>query len=379
MKNTGTFYIVVPVNFEEMAADELSKKLNFYYPDLVLPELILTKGGIELDLPHEIGFSLNHILKLPTRILLRVDSFKCRDFPKLYNKIKKIEWRKYLIGQIPKVDCSSRRSRLINTKRIKETTHSAIKKYYKGFPPKKLTEEQLEEPNTIIFLRIEDDHCTVSVDTSGQRLNIRGQRKLIGDAPIRENLAAGVLYSLKDKIADLDHIIDPMCGAGTLLIEARDFYLPNYRRKFSYQYFPLYIPTSEKQLGAMHATLAKNLYGFDIDKKMVEIAKENVGNRASIERRDATTVYPKEFENGAIVINPPYGQRIIPDNKLDRFYSQIIKSLGQSYSPKLIAMIIPTSLKLRKVLIPKDHQLIEIMKFKNGGLNVRLISVERLS
>ncbi|MCK5884449.1 MAG: N-6 DNA methylase [Bacteriovoracaceae bacterium] len=379
MENTGTFFIIVPVNFELHAQVELTEKLKFHYPELIEYSMELIRGGIELELPLEIGFALNHILKIPTRILMRITNFKCRDYPKLFNKLKKIEWRKYLIGQIPKVDCSAAHSRVMNTKRVKETVHSSIKNYYKANTPKKESPEVLDSVHTVVFVRLEDDQCTVSMDTSGDRLNIRGKRKLIGEAPIRETLAAGILFSLRDKISKVENLIDPMCGAGTILIEARDFYTSNYNRSFSYQFFPIHNKNEAKLLTSMDKSLCQNLLGLDIDKKMVEIAKSNMDDTVSIQRRDASEVYEVNLNSCGIVINPPYGQRIVPDNKLDRFYSQVIRALSKSYDPQFIAMIVPTALQMRKIEIPKGRVLTEVMKFKNGGFNVRLISVNKLS
>lgn len=364
-----------------MAKKELEEKAPFFFPQLDLS--LLTKmqqivGGLELHLPLEVGFALNHILKIPTRVILRIESFKCRDFPKLFNKLRKIEWRKFLSGQIPPIDVTCHKSRLINTGRIKETAQKAIAHYYKSNPPKKMTAEELENMHSLVYIRLDDNHCTISVDTSGDRLNIRGKRVLVGEAPIRENLAAAVLYTLREtfktqfKSKDL---LDPMCGAGTVCLEALDFYSVNNSRSFAYQFFPL---TKDLTLTACqegdHPRWFEKYYSFDVSQKMIEITEQNTEGRVICQKRDATQIYTEGPNSPAIVFNPPYGQRLIPDHRLDRFYTQVMSALIKSYTPSLIALIIPQSLSPHKIQIPPSYRLKEVMKFKNGGFAVRLIA-----
>ena len=376
METQGLFFIIVPPGFELTAKKELEEKAPLYFPGYdfsFLSKVQVETGGIELHLPLSIGFSLNHILKIPTRILLRVESFKCRDFPKLFNKLKKLEWRQYLAGQMPAVDVTCHKSRLLNTNRIKETTQKAIAHYYKANPPKKIAEEELEKMHGIVYIRLDDNHCTISIDTSGDRLNIRGQRVLVGEAPIRETLAAAILYSLKDQIKSTT-LIDPMCGAGTICLEAMDFYNANCSRNFAYQFFPLTKSLIIPELKlSVEPQWFKNYFGYDVSAKMVEVAQINTKGRIHCEKRDATQVHPSKELGGAVIFNPPYGQRLLPDHRLDKFYAQVIMALIESYSPSIIALIIPQSLSPHKIHVPVTYRLKEVMKFKNGGFAVRLI------
>ncbi len=133
METQGLFFIIVPPGFELTAKKELEEKAQLFFPQhdfSFLQKVTPIVGGFEIHLPMTVGLSLNKILKIPTRILLRVESFKCRDFPKLFNKLKKLEWRQYLIGQIPAVDVTCHKSRLINTNRIKETAHKIPAKFH---------------------------------------------------------------------------------------------------------------------------------------------------------------------------------------------------------------------------------------------------------
>ena len=95
-------------------------------------------------------------------------------------------------------------------------------------------------PKTVVHIRIVDDECTLSINTSGERLNIRNKRTLIGLAPLRENLSAALLYFLQSFIKKDPNIetrlIDPMCGTGIFLLEAATANLRNKDRQFSYEF-----------------------------------------------------------------------------------------------------------------------------------------------
>ena len=96
IKNEFCFYLVISPGLEEISLNEIGNKWVNFFPDEKVPEIKKIVGGLELTLSLEKGVLLNQILKIPTRILLRLKEFKCRDLPKLYNKIKNIDWAPFL-------------------------------------------------------------------------------------------------------------------------------------------------------------------------------------------------------------------------------------------------------------------------------------------
>jgi len=216
---TYKFFLIIPPGFESLAKDELQEKWSIHFPTIALPTMDLTAGGISLETELPIGASLNLILKIPTRILLRLETFKCRDFPKLFNKVIKLNWNSYLLGKLPEINSTSKSSRIFDSRKIEKCFHDGIKEFYKRQPPKKKNLEK-EGPLFSLFVRFEDDECTISIDTSGDPLFKRGVKTLTSKAPIRENLAAGLLYFLK-KESSIETLIDPMCGSGTFLFESQ--------------------------------------------------------------------------------------------------------------------------------------------------------------
>lgn len=377
MNDTGKFFIVTALNFEQVALDEAKEKLRLFLDyDLDATKVDIVDGGFELELPLAIGYKLNNILKTPTKILLRIASFKSRDFPKLYNKLLKVNWRDYLLGDIPKVEVTSKKSRIINTTRVEETCDKAILKYYKANPPKIVSDEIKYKAHLIVNIRIINDVVTVSIDTTGKRLHFRANGKLIGEAPMRETLASSLLYYLKDECKNIDTIVDPMCGSGTILIEAMDFYSLN-QRDFSYEFFPSYKKLEKIVPKEVSMKLFNEFYGYDSSPKMVDMAKANSRDRISIETRDASQAYPDSKKDVFMLINPPYGQRLIPDSKLDIFYNKIIKGIIETYEPKLVGMIVPTALRTKSISATDKYSVRSDHKFKNGGFNVKLIVIKK--
>ena len=111
IKNDFCFYLVISPGLEEISINEIEYKWVSFFLDEKIPQIKKLAGGLELYLPLEKGVLLNQILKIPTRILLRFKEFKCRDLPKLFNKIKNIDWSPFL-SEVPaslKISCHQSR------------------------------------------------------------------------------------------------------------------------------------------------------------------------------------------------------------------------------------------------------------------------------
>ncbi len=353
---TPKFFLIVPPGFEKLSLEELQEKWPIHFPN-ELPSIDLKTGGIEVSCEIEYGMALNLILKIPTRILLRIESFKCRDFPKLYQKILKVNWNIYLLGKVPSISASSKNSRIFDSRKIEKCFNDGILEFFKRQPPKKkFLEAGSSSLPFSIFVRFENDECTISIDTSGEPLYKRGTKILTSNAPIRENLAAGLLFYLKKHLKNpIDTLIDPMCGSGTFLFESKNFYKLSDQRAFNFKLFPLMEKIKFPQFKPKESGLFENHLGFDIDEKMVETAGKNLG--IPILKRDVyAKITPMEYPN-VIIVNPPYGKRL--EEKPN--FKSLIKVLKENYSPELIGIIIPADIKIN---------LGKKLSFKNGGIKV---------
>lgn len=387
-----TFYLVTAIGLESLAANELKEKWCLHFSQENLPSIKILSGGIELETTLERGCFLNHILKIPTRILLRLSSFKCRDFPKLYKKISKINWRPFLKGQIPIIKASSRKSRLINTSKVENSVIDGVNAFYKGNPPKqKLIDESKDIKNFSVYVRVDDDLCTVSIDTSGERLNIRSSsNKHIGVAPIRETLASALLYDLIANIKKEDsknnttetkkRLIDPMCGSGTFLVEASNFMNTSVDREFSFQHFPAYSSFESDLKEQTQNCFISSYIGNDIDSKVLEAAQINIkqninqNNKCSILNEDLFSgdLLEKDDLNSYVIVNPPYGVRIRPEKSMENYFSKVICRCFEKFSAEMVTIIIPSKFsgdRLYKKLGDK-FSVLNRLKFSNGGINV---------
>lgn len=347
----GEFFLVVPINFEQWAKQELEEK----FPQLNSKTI---KGGLELEAPLDEGFILNHYLKIPTKILLRVGTFKAKDFPKLYQEVLKLPLRNFIREDIPKISVSVSQCRLMHTGRIEDTIIDAIKKYNQMYPPKKSNEKK-EILETTLLIRGENDQFTVSIDTSGEPLYKRGDKPFTGLAPIRENFAAGILYSTSKTMLNTLPLLDCFCGSGTFIKEALHFYHSS-PREYAYQNFPC-----ARKLKIKEKILELNLYpsyeGIDLDDKNIKYVKELLPN-IEINKKDVFKL--KSQENKLLIGNPPYGKRIELDNPRV-FFQTLLDHLLKSNNC-YIGMIIPDEI-LKTLNLPRADFKIP---FNNGGIKV---------
>jgi putative N6-adenine-specific DNA methylase len=315
----STFFVVVPPGLEELALWEIRQTLNLFKHESA--SAIPHVGGWEIVLPTSIGFLLNHYLKIPTRILLRLTSFKAKDFPKLYEKTRKLPWHDFLRDGPVDVVVSTYQSKLLLKDRLAQTVRDAIRD---ADAHQKFRKEFLKVPQTV-FIRMENDQCLLSLDTSGEALYKRGIKTRTVEAPIRETLASALVRQIEksDLIQGKCEVFDPVCGSGTLLYAFDEIYFPNKMRPMAYQNFPsaAKITSSHKWLVNEPKWQTLNMLGSDISEKAVDAAKfnlqawkENGGSDFEIRTKDLIEVtLPMEKRKGVsrvVLMNPPYGQRI---------------------------------------------------------------------
>ncbi len=373
------FYLVVPPGLEHFAILEFTEKWPLIFSDSPLPELTQGKGGLSFTAPLDQAVRLNHYLKIPTRLLLRVAEFKCRDFPKLYQKLSKLPWNLYLRGQIPELAFSAKNSRIFDSRRAEKALADALKLYYKGQPPKKKHSDSLASiPPQKLFIRLEDDVCTVSMDTSGERLERRGYRTHVGEAPMRGSLASGLLLALKEELRKELALLDPMCGSGTFLLESALFYTPTPRNDFSYLFFPSlgHLPPFKGAPLKSEGLFLKHL-GKDIDAKVLEAALHNreeakLSEKEILFKEEDLFSKPAETkETYAIICNPPYGERLSAGEIDKEFFDKMLKALAEKYEAQIIGLLFPEHFGTPKS--PKGLQLVKQYKLSNGGLRVQFL------
>ena len=281
--------------------------------------------------------------RIATRISLPVLDFPAYKDNELYDNVKKHDFTKYLTPQMTfsikaKLnDCAIKDQRLLAMK-VKDVIADQFNEKF-GVRPSVDT----KLPNVRIFIFGSRNEYRVSVDTSGQSLSQRGYRDNTVEAPMREHVAAGLLH-----LSNWDMktpLVDPMCGSGTLLIEAalmlKAVSTGTFHKKFSFQHFEhvpekLFDDEIEKVLAEEVEGPEFKLYGFDKSGENVRAAQRNAINAGvedmiEFKRANAVTL-PPPVENGMIVVNPPYGVRLGDEFFLEELYKDWAHNLKTNYS-----------------------------------------------
>jgi putative N6-adenine-specific DNA methylase len=356
------FFLVVAPGFESLAVEELNIKI----PGLKI--LNVEKGGVLVETSMDVGVLFNLVLKIPTTVLLRIAEFKCRDFPKLYQKVSNIRWAKYLVGSEFNLSVASSKSRLLHEKKIEKAVKEGIERHFEKQPPKKVNTPFAFEVNVRFF----DDICTISLNLSGEPLFKRGYKKQSAKAPIRENLAAALYFSLQREFRNIDTLFDPMCGTGSLLLEAQYFWRQSQQREFAFQKKEDWLP-AKISISDELATI-KNFYGFDVDSKSIQDTKQSLGkvkDNWSLEVKDILKDKPSDLLGDVTVFitNPPYGERLKLPSKPQVYYKELLQCI-LAYKPAGGGIILPKMYSQFVPVVFSGYRAVQEIEFENGGIPV---------
>ncbi len=331
------FYLICPIGLESILLTELEYKWAAHFPEQQYSISYQARGGVEIECELSNGLALNNILKTPTRILLRVKQQKCRDLPKLFNILKKINWKQYLRQENVTFTITCHKSRLIHTKKIEESATKALSAYFQA---NKVSQKKLLQnaPPQQVFLRFNEDLLEISLDTSGELLHKRGI-EYRGKASIRETYASALLLHLLGLNSHSElTLIDPMCGSATLLIEARDFFKLNHRN-FAYENWDIDRLLELKDLPSCWDL--KQLLGNEIDLqvfKQLDYPSIKFTNYDALELTSNT--------QSVVIINPPYGKRIKIEGNKQAYFENLVKRLMSNINPTKLGIIIPQNIKM---------------------------------
>jgi len=332
-------------------------------------------GGVEFSGGLRELYLASLHLGVASRILVRVGEVKARDFPELFQRVVRLPWGRFIRPGMPlQMRAVSHRSRLLHTGRIAETVAEAIAHALgQPAPAAPLSGEAFQ----LVFARLDDDRCLLSVDSSGELLHRRGYREEGGAAPLRETLAAGVL-----RLLGWDGSIplaDPLCGSGTFVLEAALLAArrpPGGKRSFAFMHWPKYRPGLwQALLSEVERTQrqpAVSLTGSDRDATVVAQAQRNA-ERAGV--ADFVSFAQCEVQQlqaasppGLVVTNPPYGSRLGADVELTQFYRRLGKDLSRAFPRWRVALLAPDPDLARSTGLPLQA----IARLENGGIPVGL-------
>jgi putative N6-adenine-specific DNA methylase len=281
-------------------------------------------GGVHFRGGWIAGMAANLHSRIASRVLLKIAQGPYRSEHDIYDLTHRQRWEQWFTpNQTMRVDLTAIKSPVksleFTTLRVKDAVCDRLREVSGARPS-----IDTAQPDVRVFAFLTATDCTLYLDTSGEPLFKRGWRQDKGAAPLRENLAAGILR-LTGWTAGTP-LFDPMCGSGTFLAEAAQTALniaPGIDRRFGFEKLKPFQPAiwqklREAAFEARNAAAARqselNIFGSDISWDMLEKARANLGRagipRLNLKQLDARDMNPPTDAPGILVANPPYGERI---------------------------------------------------------------------
>lgn len=277
-------------------------------------------------------YRANVCCRTALRILRPVYSFKARDTDDIYKKVKAMNWAEHLTQNSTfAIDAVTFSDVFNHSKFVAYRVKDAIVDYFMQRTGKRPSVDT-DNPDLLINFHIAQNTCTLSFDSSGESLHKRGYRLEQTEAPLNEVLAAGMI--LKTHWRGETVFIDPMCGSGTLLIEAALIATNTppgiYRKGFAFEKWKSFNKDLFETIyndDSKERVFNFKIYGSDVSADAIEIARRNVKS-AGMSKFINLKVMPFEgyktapASQGLLLMNPPYGERLKPES-LDALYGMI--------------------------------------------------------
>ncbi|MBR0655462.1 THUMP domain-containing class I SAM-dependent RNA methyltransferase [Plastoroseomonas arctica] len=296
-------FLATAPGLEAMLCAEVRGK-GFKQPKGV-PGGVVTRGGWP-----EV-WRANLWLRGAGRVLARIDAFHVTHLAQLDARARRVPWDSVLRPDVPfRVEAACASSRIYHSGAAAERVATAIRETL-GAP-------QSEEDAILVRVRIEDDHCTISVDTSGEPLHKRGYKQAVNAAPMRETMAA--LFLQQCGYDGREPMLDPMCGSGTFVIEAAEIAArlnPGRARAFAFERLATFdAETWARMRGVRREPLPpQGCHGSDRDAGAVAMSMANaeragVAEITAFRQAAISDATPPGDRPGLVIVNPPYGNRL---------------------------------------------------------------------
>lgn len=308
--------------FLAMTSKGLVDALDQELQNLDLKTLSKTPSGVVFESNWAGCYKANLMLRTATRVVLPVLDFPAYKPEELYHNVRKHDFTKYIDPKQTMAVQASVRDSVFRDQRfvalkIKDAIVDQFREKY-GVRP----DVDSDEPDLLIHARVVKNEVSLAVDTSGRSLAQRGYRKQTTQAPLREHLAAALL-EMTGWTPDLP-LVDPMCGSGTILIEAalKGQKTPpgSLRGSFAFQRFSAFQEEAwesvlSEALDQEDEDAELSLFGFDISSQALDAAKTNarkaqVADLIEFNRKNIQDLEPPTEKPGIVIINPPYGERL---------------------------------------------------------------------
>lgn len=374
---TKGFFAQAPGMMEELCKEELI--------ELGATNAVTAYRGVYFNSDISTLYKINYSSRLLSRVLAPLKSFHCNNTNVLIQAAKKINWEDFCsIEKTFSITSSVTKSNITNSLYASQVLKDVIADYFRDKYGKRPNVDTVN-PDVRFNLRIEKDKAVISLDTSGESLHKRGYRLLAGEAPMQETLAAAIIRI--SKWDGENTLWDPMCGSGTIICEALMHYckIPAQYLRQNFGFFNLpdfnnndWIKMKAKCDSEIRALPKGLISGSDKSQKMIDVAKDNLSRlpySGAVDLKCHPFQHVKEFKDGTLIVNPPYGIRLGEIEEVKKLYTELgdflkTKCTGTS------AFIYTGDPELRKSIGLKTSKRIPLV---NGKLEGVLFQIDSYS
>ena len=364
------YFAPCPRGLEAALAEELGA--------LGAGSIVPTEGGVAFQGALDLAYRANLESRLASRVLWRVGGGAYRNEREVFELASALDWpRWFRADRTLRVDVAATRSPLPSLEFATLKIKDAVCDRHRAVAGKRPSVSK-ENPDVRVHAYLTADQATFYLDTSGEPLFKRGYRREAAEAPLRENLAAGLLRLASWQAGT--PLLDPLCGSGTIAIEAALMALdiaPGLKRTFGFQKLAWYDgPTWQRikqaaqrrmQPVAPSAIYASDSDGAAIQRCGINLAAAGVAGAVVLERADALSRAAPE-PAGTIVTNPPYGVRLAESSPLTELYPRLGDALKQRFAG-WTAYILSGDTRLPKLIGLKASRRTPLF---NGAIECRL-------
>ena len=367
---TEQYFAPCPRGLERALADELGA--------LGAGSIAPTEGGVAFEGALDLAYRANLESRLASRILWRVGGGAYRNERDVFELASGLDWPQWFrVDRTLRVDVAATRSPLPSLEFATLKIKDAVCDRHRAVAGRRPSVSK-DNPDVRVHAYLTADQATFYLDTSGEPLFKRGYRREAAEAPLRENLAAGLL-----RLAGWQPgtpLLDPLCGSGTIAIEAALMALdvaPGLKRTFGFQKLGWYDgPTWQRIKQAaqrrMNPVVPSAIYASDDDPLAIQrcginLAAAGVAGAVVLERADAL-LRSAPAPTGTIVTNPPYGVRLAESSSLAEFYPRLGDALKQRFAG-WTAYILSGDARLPKLIGLKASRRTPLF---NGAIECRL-------
>jgi putative N6-adenine-specific DNA methylase len=322
------------------------------------------------------------------RVLARIAEFRALHLAQLDKRAHKVPWGDILRPDAPiRVEASCKHSRIYHDRAAAQRIETAIRDAVGAPVPTK----DSPDAEIAIKVRIEDDLCTISVDTSGESLHKRGHKEAVAKAPMRETMAALILSQCG--FDGREQVVDPMCGSGTFVIEAAEIaagLTPGRSRHFAFERLASFDAAAWQRLrgkavakvdgAGSRAQPGARFHGSDRDAGAIQMSRANaeragVAALTAFKQHAVSDLAPPPGPPGLVIANPPYGGRIGDKKQLTPLYRALGQTLRARFAGWRVGLVTneaalaeATGLPFAPPFGPISHGGLRVLLFQSGAL-----------